>query len=70
MRGVGGPKMSSFCQHSYGRKCQWRVGGQKSQNLDNVVCERPLNTNDQFKPYEIEDFLKSKKYLSDKHDLQ
>ena len=30
---VGGPKMSTFCQRSYHRKCQRRgVGGQKSQN--------------------------------------
>ena len=35
--------MSTFCQRSYHRKCQRRgVGGQKSQNLVNVVCERPL----------------------------
>ena len=34
--------MSIFCQRSYHRKCQRRgVGGQKSQNLVNVVCERP-----------------------------
>ena len=39
---VGGLKMSTFCQCSYHRKCQRRgVGGQKSQNLVNVVCERP-----------------------------
>ena len=37
--------MSSFCQHLYHRKCQRRgVGGQKSQNLVNIVCERPLTT--------------------------
>ena len=30
--------MSTFCQRSYRRG----VGGQKSQNLVNVVCERPL----------------------------
>ena len=37
-------KMSTFCQRLYHRKCQRRgVGGQKSQNLVNVVCERPLN---------------------------
>ena len=31
------------CQHSYHRKCQRRgVGGQKSQNRVNVVCEQPL----------------------------
>ena len=41
---VGGPKMSNFCQCSYHRKCQGRrVGGQKKQNLVNVVCERPLS---------------------------
>ena len=39
--------MSTFCQRSYHRKFQRRkwggyVGGQKSQNLVNVVCERPL----------------------------
>ena len=35
--------MSTFGQHSYHRKYQRRgVGGQKSQNLVNVVCERPL----------------------------
>ena len=35
--------MSTFCQRSYHRKCQRRgVGGQKSQNIVNVVCERPL----------------------------
>ena len=35
--------MSTFCQRLYHRKCQRRgVGGQKSQNLVNVVCERPL----------------------------
>ena len=40
---VGGPKMSTFCQRSYHRKCQRRgVGGQKSQNIVNIVCERPL----------------------------
>ena len=41
---VGDPKMSTFCQRLYHRKCQRRgVGGQKkSQNLVNVVCERPL----------------------------
>ena len=42
-RWVGGPKMSIFCQRSYHRKYQRRgVGGQKSQNLVNVVCELPL----------------------------
>ena len=36
--------MFTFCQRLYHRKCQRRgVGGQKSQNLVNVVCERPLN---------------------------
>ena len=36
--------MSTFCQRSYHRKCQRRgVGGQKSQNLVNLVCEWPLN---------------------------
>ena len=36
--------MSTFCQSSYHRKCQPRVvGGQKKQNLVNVVCERPLS---------------------------
>ena len=31
--------MSTFCQRSYHRKCQQRgVGGQKRQNLVNVVC--------------------------------
>ena len=40
---VGSPKMSTFCQHSLGRKCQQRgLGGQKNQHLVNVVCERPL----------------------------
>ena len=35
--------MSTFCLHSYHRKCQGRgVGGQKSQHLVNVVCEQPL----------------------------
>ena len=30
--------------HKYHSKCNRRgVGGQKSQNLVNVVCERPLN---------------------------
>ena len=34
--------MSTFCLRSYHRKCQHRwVGGQKSQTLVNVVCERP-----------------------------
>ena len=38
--------MSTFCQHPYHRKCEQRgVGGQKSQNLVNVVCERPLIQN-------------------------
>ena len=33
----------TFCQRFYHEKCQWSgVGGQKSQNLVNVVCERPL----------------------------
>ena len=42
-RYVGGPKMCTLCQRSYHRKCQCRgVGGQKSQNLVNVVCEWPL----------------------------
>ena len=42
-RQVGGPKISTFCQDSYRRKFQRRgVGGQKSPNLFNVVCERPL----------------------------
>ena len=37
--------MSTFCQRSYNRKCQLRgIGGQKSTNLVNVVCERPLIT--------------------------
>ena len=36
--------MSTFCQRSYHRTCQRRkVGGQKSQNLVNVVCEQPLS---------------------------
>ena len=36
-------KMSTFCQRSYHRKCQRRgIGGQKIQNLVNVVCECPL----------------------------
>ena len=40
---IGGPKMSIFCQPSYHRKCQLRgVGGIKSQNLVNLVCERPF----------------------------
>ena len=35
--------MSTFCQRSYHRNCQCRgVGGQKTQNIRNVVCERPL----------------------------
>ena len=35
--------MSNFCQRLYHRKCQQsRVGGQKCQNVVNVVCERPL----------------------------
>ena len=35
--------MSTFCKHSYHGKSQPRwVGGQKSQNLVNVVCEQPL----------------------------
>ena len=35
--------MFTFCQVSYHRKFQCRgVGGQKSTNLVNVVCERPL----------------------------
>ena len=35
--------MSTFCQRSYRTNCQHRgVCGQKSQNLVNVVCERPL----------------------------
>ena len=35
--------MSTICQRLYHRKYQHRgVGGQKSQNLVNVVCERPL----------------------------
>ena len=38
-----GPKMSTFCQRLYHNKCQlWGIGGQKSQNLVNVVCEWPL----------------------------
>ena len=38
--------MSTFCKLSYHRKCQRRgVGGQKSKNLVNVVCERPLTRN-------------------------
>ena len=44
-RCIGGPKMSTFCQRSYHRKCQRRgEGGQKRQNLVNAVCERPLNS--------------------------
>ena len=35
--------MSISCQLSYHTKCQCRgLGGQKYQNLVNVVCERPL----------------------------
>ena len=35
--------MSTFCQRLYHRKCQPKgVGGQKSQNIVNVVCERLL----------------------------
>ena len=42
-RQVGGPKISIFCQRSYHGKSQHRgIGGQKSQNLVNAVCERPL----------------------------
>ena len=34
--------MSTFCQRLYHRKCHHRrIGGQKSPNLVNVVCERP-----------------------------
>ena len=37
------PKISTFCQRLYHKKCQLRwIGGQKSQNLVNVVCEQPL----------------------------
>ena len=37
--------MYTFCQLSYHIKCQLRgVGGQKSQNLVNVVCEGSLWT--------------------------
>ena len=46
-KGVGSPKILTFCQQrSLGRKYQQKgVGGQKkSQNLDNVVCERTLGT--------------------------
>ena len=32
--------MSTFCQGLYHRKCRG-VGGQKSQNIVHVVCERP-----------------------------
>mgnify|MGYP001477122239 CR=1 FL=1 len=36
-------KKSTFCKHLYHRKCKQRgVGGQKKQNLVNIVCERPL----------------------------
>ena len=42
-RYVSGLEMSTSCQRSYPRKCQYRgVGGQKKTNLVNVVCERPL----------------------------
>ena len=42
-RQLGVLKMSTFCQHSYHKKCQRKgVGGQKSQNLDNEVFEQPL----------------------------
>ena len=35
-------KKKTFCQCLYHKKCQRRgVGGQKSQNLVNLVCERP-----------------------------
>jgi hypothetical protein len=35
--------MSTFCQHSYYRKCQrWGVGGQKIQKSCQLSCERPL----------------------------
>ena len=41
--GVGGQKKSTFCKRLYHRKCKRReVGGQKKQNLVNIVCERPL----------------------------
>ena len=39
---VDGPKMSTFCQRSYHRKFQQRGEGGQSQNIVNVVCERPL----------------------------
>ena len=42
-RYIGGPKMSTFCQRSYHRKCQRRgVVVKKSQNLVKVDGERPL----------------------------
>ena len=38
-RGVGGPKMFTFCQHLYHRKCQRReLGGQKKPKS----CQRSL----------------------------
>ena len=41
--GTSDSKMSTFNQRSYHTKCQHRgLGGQKSQNLVNVVCEWPL----------------------------
>ena len=46
--------MGTFCQRLYHRKCQRRgVGGQKSQNLVNVVCEQPLTESNIY-----ENFLK------------
>ena len=40
--------MLTFCQRLQGRKCQERgVGGKKTQDLVNVVYERPLGI---FKP--------------------
>ena len=42
-RGGRWSKMSTFCHHSYYKKCQRRgVGDQKSQNLVNIVYEQPL----------------------------
>ena len=42
-RWVGSPRMSTFCQHLKGRKCQHR-GVKKRQKLVNVACEWPLIT--------------------------
>ena len=43
--------MFTFCQRLYHRKCQRRgVGGQKSRNLVNVVCERPPTCHHAYHP--------------------